>query len=454
MRRMAILLFVLAFCALTARAQGTITQGRYVIEIVATGKSLDLRVEDKRSVQQWAGGGGRNQQWDMEDAGGGFFYIRSVENGKVLDAADARPRDGSAVIVADKRDSDNQKWVIADAGNGQYTIISRAGKSLESPAGKREDGARLQVWGPHGLENQRFRLMRVGDAEARVRPRDGSPTPGIVTPPPGSFTGFRGKGRYQIQIVASGHFLDLRREDNQTLQQWSGSGAKNQMWDVEDAGNGYFFLRNVENGRYLDAAGTRDGSAILTRDKTGRDTQKWRIVDAGQAECLIIARNGKVIDLTNSERREGQALQIWGEHRRENQRFRFHQVDTSEYFTGGRTREGRGIGPSRGGAGGIQDPYSSGTMTWRGRVDTEIILEIKGSSVIERSVAGNAFNNGKYVFTSPMPARELDVRIQNRKVRGSVVVVERPSPMNNFTAVIRISDPQKNAADYEFELIW
>ncbi|MDX2033212.1 MAG: RICIN domain-containing protein [Blastocatellia bacterium] len=452
MRRLAILLLVLAFSPLAARAQGTITQGRYVIEIVATGKVLDLRTEDKRSVQQWANGGGRNQQWDLEDAGGGFFYIRSAENGKALDSADARARDGSALIVADKRDSDNQKWKIAENGNGQYTIVSRAGKSLESPAGKREDGARLQVWGPHGLENQRFRLTRLGDVEARVRPRDGSATPGAA-PPPAGFTGFRGQGRYNIQSVASGHYLDLRREDNQTLQQWSGSGAKNQMWEAEDAGKGYFFLRNVENGRYLDAAGTRDGSPIYTRDRTGRDSQRWRIVDAGQAESLIVARNGKVIDLTNSERREGQALQIWGEHRRENQRFRFNQIDASERFVGGRTRESRGVGPSRD-AIPSQEPYSSGKVTWRGRVDTEVVLEIRGASVTEKSAAGRAFNNGKYTFTSPMPARELDVRVQNRKVRGSVVVVEKPSPANNFTAVIRITDPQRDAADYEFELIW
>ena len=456
MRRMAMMLFVLAFGLIAARAQGTVTQGRYVIEVVASGKALDLRAEDKRSVQQWAAGGGRNQQWDLEDAGDGFFYIRSAENGRALDSADGRVRDGSAVIVADRRDSDNQKWKIVDTGNGQYTIISRAGKSLESPAGKREDGVRLQMWGPHGLENQRFRLTRVGEAEARVRPRDGgvlAPGPGTTPAPTGEFTGFRGKGRYQIQSVASGHFLDLRREDNQTLQQWSGSGAKNQMWDVEDAGGGYFFLRNVENGRYLDAAGTRDGSAIQTRDRTGRDSQKWRIVEAGQAEWLVVARNGKVIDLPNSERREGQAMQIWGEHRRENQRCRFKQVDTNEYFVGGRTREGRGIGGARDAAP-VQEPYAPGKVTWRGRVDIEVLLEVRGSTVTERSTSGRAFNNGKFVFTAPMPARELDLRIQTRKARGTVLVVEKPSPANNFTALIRVSDPAKDAADYEFDVIW
>ncbi|MFN0087167.1 MAG: RICIN domain-containing protein [Blastocatellia bacterium] len=452
MGRIAILLLLLAFSVFTVRAQGTISRGRYVIEIVATGKALDLRSEDKQSVQQWARGGVQNQQWDLEDAGDGFFYIRAVENGKALDVADTRLRDGSAVIVADVRNIDSQKWKITEARTGQYTIISAAGKSIESPAGNLEDGARLQIRGPHGLENQRFRLTRIGDTEARVRPREGAVTPETATPP-GALTGFRGNGQYQIQIVASGHYLDLRREDNRTLQQWSGSGAKNQMWDVEEAGNGYFLIRNVENGRYLDAAGTRDGSAIRTQNKSGRESQSWRIVDAGQSEDLIVARNGKEIDLTNSERREGQALQIWGEHRRENQRFRFTHVDTNEYYTGGRTRDVRGIAPSRDAAI-APAPNLPGTMTWRGRVDSEVLLEIRGSSVTQRRVSGRAYANGRPTFTSPLPARELDLRIQDRKVRGAVVIVEKPTAANNYTAIIRITDPDRGAADYEFELIW
>ncbi|MGH9841750.1 MAG: RICIN domain-containing protein [Blastocatellia bacterium] len=450
MRRLFLTLVVLALGVAGVAAQGTITPGRYQIEIVATGKVLDLRAEDKKSVQQWANGGGRNQQWDIEDAGDGHFHIRSVESGKVLDMAEGRARDGAALIVADRRDNDNQKWRITDHGGGQYLIVSKSGKSVESPAGKREDGARLQVWGPHGLENQRFRLTRLGDPEARVRPRDPNRPPATVN---ANNSGFVGKGRYQIQNVASGHFLDLRREDNQTLQQWSGSGAKNQMWDTEDAGNGYFYLRNVENGRYLEVSGSRDGSAVYLRDPTGRDSQKWRIVDTGGGEAIIVSRNGKVLDLPNSERREGAAFQIWGEHRRDNQRFRFNQIDTNEYFSGGRTRETRSTGPTRDNAN-IQEPYTPGRMTWRGRVDTEILLEVRGSSVTEKNVTGRSFNNGRFKFTAPMPARELDLRIQNKKVRGSVEIVERPSIANNFTAVIRVSDPQKDAADYEFELIW
>ena len=322
---------------------------------------------------------------------------------------------------------------------------------MESPAGKREDGAKLQLGEPHGLENQRFRLIRLGDVEAKIRPREAAP----ITPGTAVVHAFTGKGRYQIQNVASNHFLDLRRDDNTTLQQWSGSSGLNQQWDFEDAGNGYFYIRSVESGRVLEVAGSRDGSAVVARtQQIGRDSQKFRIVDAGNGQSLIVARNGKVFDLPNSARTEGQSMQLWGEHRRDNQRFVFKPVDTTVILSGGRTRETRGSGAPPRDAAPIEQPYAPGQMTWRGRVDSEVLLEVRGNLVTEKLVTGKSFNNGRGTFTTAMPARQLTLRIENKKVRGTVEVVEQPSAANGYTAVLRVRDPQRNAADYEFVLIW
>ncbi|MEK7833708.1 MAG: RICIN domain-containing protein [Acidobacteriota bacterium] len=445
---------LMAIAPANGLAQQSFTgQGRYRVEIVATGKALDLRMEDKKTVQQWAVGGARNQQWDFVDAGGGFYFITSAENGKALDVEGGRVRDGVAIITATRGGSDNQKWKIADNGRGEFTIISKVGKSLESPAGKREDGVKLQIAEPHGLENQRFRLVRVGDVEAKVRPRDGAP----VTPPGTMIAhAFAGKGRYQIQSVASNHFLDLRRDHNSTLQQWSGSGGLNQQWDFEDAGNGYFYIRSVETGRVLEVGGARDGSAVIsTGQQAGRDNQKFRVVDVGSGQSMIVARNGKAFDLPNSSRNEGQSLQLWVEHRRDNQRFVFKPVETTVMLAGGRTRgtpdappaPPRDVTPA-------EQPYSPGKMTWRGRVDTEVLLEVRGNSVIEKHVAGKSFNNGRFTFSAPMPSRELNLKVENKKVRGSIELIERPSAANGYAAVLRIRDAQRDAADYEFVLIW
>jgi len=431
-----------------AQQPGFSGPGRYRIEIVATGHVVDLKMDDKKTVQQWSSSGARNQQWDVEDTGDGYFYLKSVENGLSLDFAESRVRDGVGLITAERSGKDNQKWRIADNGRGEFTIISKSGKSLESPAGKRDEGVKLQVWGPHGLENQRFRLVRIGDLEAKVRPRDGAPAPN----PGANNTGFVGKGRYQIQIVASSAYLDLRLEDRETLQQWS-LGGRNQWWDIEDAGQGYVYIRSVENGRVLEAGGSRDGSGVFARDFSGRDHQKWRIVDLGGGQSLIVSGQGKALDLPNGAPDNGTKLQLWSEHRRDNQRFRFNRVEQAETYIGGRTRGGRDAEPARGNVN-QPEPYSPGRMRWRGRVDAEILLEVRGAAVTEKNVAGKSYNNGRFTFSAPMPARELELRIEKKKVRGSVEIVEKPSYSNNYTAVLRIRDPQKDAADYEVEVIW
>lgn len=149
-------------------------------------------------------------------------------------------------------------------------------------------------------------------------------------------TGFLGKGRYRIQSVTSGYFLELRRADKQMLQQWPGNGALNQQWDVEDAGGGYFYLRSAETGKVLEAVNTRDGASISAkREPSGRDDQKWRIVNLSNGESLIVARSGKALDVADNSRSEGARLQIWGEHRGANQRFRFDRIQTSNRYRDG-----------------------------------------------------------------------------------------------------------------------
>ncbi len=443
----------------SAQQEGFSGPGRYRIENVASGKSLDVKQEDKRTVQQWATHGAPHQRWDVEDAGNGFYTLRSVDNGKVLDFADNRARDGVNLIVADQRGSDYQLWKINNTGNGQCTIVAKAGKALDVPATARmQDGTKLQVMGEHGLENQRFRFFRLGDLPAvaggGIRPRDrevvGRPAP-APTPALDLYTG---PGRYAVQVVHSNKYLDLRMEDKETLQQWGGSNARNQQWDIEDAGGGYIYIRSGENGKALEVASNRptDGTAVFVRNnRSNTDTQKWRIVDQGNGEFMLMSRTGRALDLAEFNQNDGAKLYVWKETRATNQRFRFARVTQGEVYTGGRMR-GRQATPT---PTPTPMPYTPGKLVWRGRVDIEILLDVRGGAITERGAAGQAFNNGRILAASgAMPLGELTVRVRNIKVRGSVEVVEQPSAANNWTAVIRVRDPEKNAADYEFELSW
>ncbi|QQS45057.1 MAG: RICIN domain-containing protein [Acidobacteriota bacterium] len=264
--------------------------------------------------------------------------------------------------------------------------------------------------------------------------------------------GFTGPGRYRIEVVASGKSLDLKQEDGRTVQQWSGADVVNQKWDFEDAGDGYVYIRSAGTGRVIEVADSRDGGAVRVNNFTGRDNQKWRLTDAGNGQFTIGSKLGRVMDLPNSSRDDGIAIQVWSDRRQPNQLFRLSRVEgAAPVQTVERPRRRR---PGDRTFGRRQDPYMSGNVRWSGRVDIEVLLEIKGSTVTEKLVGGRSFNNGRYTFSAAMPAREMDVRINNIKVRGTVELVEKPMPSNNFTAIVRIKDPQRDAADYEFELIW
>ena len=451
-------MFVCATLNSFAQVDGFTGPGRYRIENVASGKALDVKLDDKRAVQQWSVSGAANQQWDVEDARDGFFYLRSVEANKVLDFAENRVRDGIALIVADRRESDNQKWKIADTGNRQFTLVSKSGKAADIPAARRnEDGVPLQTQGLHGLENQRFRFIRLGDLPAAgVRPRERGPA---VTASVDPKLRYNGPGRYALQFVHSGKNLDLEMTTFERVHQWTTHLQRNQQWDIEDAGGGWVYIRSAENGKALEVMDRRpiDGTAVKAMPWRNADEQKWRINELGNGEFNIVSKLGRALDLPGFSKDDGVAIQLWQDNRAENQRFRFTRMEQM-LSSSGRIRGGGPAPPAQPAVPPqpVEEEYTSGSVIWRGRVNREILLDLRQGQFTERTVIGQSFNNGRILKSSGrMPLRTMDVRIRNiKKVKGSVEVAEQPSAANNFTAVIRIRNNEKDSADYEFEVSW
>jgi hypothetical protein len=176
MRRLRIILIALFVTVITASASlaqrpMSVQSGRYEIEINLTGKVLDLRKEDMRSVQQYFRGNVPNQQWDIESAGGNYFYIRSAENGAYL-GIEGTPREGARVIVTPNNRQD--MWRFVELNNGRIMIVHRSGMVLDLANGYTQDGAMMQVWSQAANANQQFRLVPVTLASASYnQPRTG-----------------------------------------------------------------------------------------------------------------------------------------------------------------------------------------------------------------------------------------------------------------------------------------
>jgi flagellar hook assembly protein FlgD len=95
-----------------------------------------------------------------------------------------------------------------------------------------------------------------------------------------------------------------------------------------------------------------------------------------------------------------------------------------------------------------------GTMTWRGRVDDYVELNIQGNQVRSREREGSQTLNEQVSFSSPLPRADVTVSVRKRNGRGQVSVVQQPNQSTNYTAIIKIDDNQGGADNYEIEMDW
>ncbi len=107
-----------------------------------------------------------------------------------------------------------------------------------------------------------------------------------------------------------------------------------------------------------------------------------------------------------------------------------------------------------GGGGGNQPDGRGGRMTWKGRVDDDVRIVIRGGRADVETLGGTPYNNGQPNFSASLPPRRVNVKLTVKRSRGEIYIEQQPSRDNNFAAVIRIKDSRGGASDYEFELTW
>lgn len=102
----------------------------------------------------------------------------------------------------------------------------------------------------------------------------------------------------------------------------------------------------------------------------------------------------------------------------------------------------------------VVEAYSSGQLTWKGRVDSEAEIRIAGDQLESIDVNDTGLTGVTSDIQGYLAARTGIVRLNKREGRGRVWIKEQPSVANDFTAVIGIVDDEGGSDDYEFELTW
>ena len=127
-----------------------------------SGKALDVYYgsqDNGANVLQYTYNGYNNQKWYVQKQSNGYYIIKNLASGKVLDAAGTA--NGSNVQQWEYGGGANQEWSIENV-NGYYKIINRgSGKSLDVANISAEDNANVQQWDYLGQDNQLWSITAL-----------------------------------------------------------------------------------------------------------------------------------------------------------------------------------------------------------------------------------------------------------------------------------------------------
>jgi hypothetical protein len=150
--------------------------------------------------------------------GGGLpRYVIETFAGKVLDVPAARPDDGLKIQQWDINGSQAQAWYIDPCGADEYRIVAACSGRVLDVAGDGTAGSQLVQWPWTGNGNQRWRLRRaVGNT-------------------------------YTIESTRAGLVIDVRGASRE-------NGAPIVVWSPRDSENQRFRVYQMCKGRQLDWA--------------------------------------------------------------------------------------------------------------------------------------------------------------------------------------------------------
>jgi hypothetical protein len=91
---------------------------------------------------------------------------------------------------------------------------------------------------------------------------------------------------------------------------------------------------------------------------------------------------------------------------------------------------------------------------WRGRVDREVQIVMRGSEVWTRNVGATEPGGARTRMMAELPRTDGQVRVQVLNGRGNVDVIQQPNAGNGYTTIVRVQDPRSGADDYRVVAYW
>lgn len=95
------------------------------------------------------------------------------------------------------------------------------------------------------------------------------------------------------------------------------------------------------------------------------------------------------------------------------------------------------------------------SAAWSGDVDQAATVYFHGTRSWVDNVRGKAVANIVSDFNGRLPIHHrVDVHLEDVHGRGDVRITQQPTADNNYTAAVRVRDPQPGSGHYHFRLVW
>ena len=212
--------------------------GFYEVRNLNSGKVLDVdrgNIVPGTNILQWSDYASDNQRWAVQRCEGGYRLVCKANGLALTLGASAGP--GSNAFASTVADGQGQVFSLEPAAlervvsDGEYVVSSQVDpmQVFDIAGASTANCARLEVYESHMADNQIFRFERDDD------------------------TGF-----YKVTCVGSGKVLD---NDNRNVSngaavlQYDSTGALNQRWIVQREGSGLSIRSAIDPSYCIDLAG-------------------------------------------------------------------------------------------------------------------------------------------------------------------------------------------------------
>ena len=397
--------------------------------VYAPGKVLDNSGSTANGARPhlWDGGAdNKNQDWIVQSAGDGYYYICSrSDTNEFLGAAGGKTDNNTAVELWNTK-GENRQWKFTETIEpetiGTYSILPKhaPGMHVGLASNNNSNGTKLIIWEYNETSNYaRWTFVKMGTDS--------------------------GGAYYKIVNMASGKVIDAVGQNaiqaDSQLQQWDSDFYSDQLWYLNDAGqdeNGlqYYNIVNRSDTNYcmsVSGGSTVHGTGVTVAKKNGSDSQKFRLMERLEPVTLGTYEFGSPtaldmrLNVVGGISDNGTNINLYTRHdntvfARQNQHQRFKIVLRGTDLVNGESKPYYSI--ENVGSGKVLDPPGTGTAssadnvqqyTYDGYSDQHWYMEVYGDG----SVTFHNRADSNYVLETTGTSNNSNVQLGRLNSKGS-----------------------------------